>query len=177
MAHPYPLPLTREGLNLARPTKSIGPDPEHEVPERFVRALQATLHERLVAVVLFGSRARGDYRHESDWDLLVIAEELPKDPFERRFQLMRGLPAGLRGAASMLAKTPREFEAHLPSIYLDIALDGSVLFDPAGYAGQRLARLREIIERVGLYRERTPAGDMWQWRDPPTGWWSVEWDS
>lgn len=35
-------------------------DLEHEVPLKAVEALRADLGERLVAVVLFGSRARGD---------------------------------------------------------------------------------------------------------------------
>jgi hypothetical protein len=61
-------------------------------------------------------------------------------------------------------------------MYLDIALDGEVLFDPQGYAAQRLAALRQIIERAGLYRERTPAGYLWRWRNPPSGRWSIEWE-
>lgn len=31
-------------------------------------------------VILFGSRARGDYRPDSDWDILVIGEEKPVEP-------------------------------------------------------------------------------------------------
>jgi len=33
-------------------------------------------------VVLFGSRARGDYTDRSDVDILVVADDLPKDPRE-----------------------------------------------------------------------------------------------
>lgn len=36
----------------------------------------------LKLVVLFGSRARGDYTDESDVDILVVADDLPKDPRE-----------------------------------------------------------------------------------------------
>lgn len=33
-------------------------------------------------VVLFGSRARGDYTENSDIDILVVADDLPRDPRE-----------------------------------------------------------------------------------------------
>lgn len=36
----------------------------------------------LKLVVLFGSRVRGDYTDESDVDILVVADDLPKDPRE-----------------------------------------------------------------------------------------------
>lgn len=151
--------------------------PEHEVPRKAIEGLSAGLGDRLVCVVLFGSRARGDHRAESDWDLLVIAEGLPQHLLDRRLHLVEALPLGICGSISMLAKTPGEFEAALPSIYLDIALDGQVLYDPRGYAAQKLAKLREILDRVGLYREHTSAGDIWRWRTPPAGRWAVEWDS
>ena len=41
------------------------------------RGARAASPDRLVAVVLFGSRARGEGSETSDWDLLVIAEGLP----------------------------------------------------------------------------------------------------
>ena len=42
---------------------------------RFVEAVHARYCERLVDVVLFGSRARGDARDDSDYDLAVIIED------------------------------------------------------------------------------------------------------
>ncbi|WP_322487498.1 nucleotidyltransferase domain-containing protein [Chloroflexus sp.] len=42
-----------------------------------VAAFQQQLGHNLIGIVLFGSRARGDARPESDWDLLLIAEHLP----------------------------------------------------------------------------------------------------
>lgn len=153
-------------------------DSAWEVPQRVVEGLRGGLGSRLVSVVLFGSRARGDHHPESDWDLLVIVKGLPRPPLDRRAYLVKTLPRGRCPSVFMLAKTPEEFEAALPSIYLDIALDGKILYDRRSYARKRLAKLNEIIERVGLYRERTPAGDVWNWRNPPAfGRWSVEWDS
>lgn len=150
-------------------------DSEINVMDRFVGALAAGLGDRLVGVVLFGSRARGDHRPDSDWDVLVIAEGLPEHPLERHRRLVDALRPRFAGLVSLLAKTPEEFEAYLSAIYLDIALDGKILFDPRGYAADKLSRLRGIIERKGLDRERTPAGDRWRWRKPPPRHWSIEW--
>jgi hypothetical protein len=81
-----------------------------------------------VAVVLFGSRARGDSSAESDWDLLVIADGLPEKPFQRHLFLTRALPPGCE-AVSLLARTPEEFDAHVSSLHFDIALDGKILIN------------------------------------------------
>jgi|SRR5581483_11138572 predicted nucleotidyltransferase len=150
-------------------------DLEQAVPQKVVEALRRGLGERLVAVVLFGSRARGDHRPESDWDLLVIAEGLPERPFHRQ-QLLNRLVSACRAPVSVIARTRQEFESHLPSLYLDIALDGRILYDPTGYAAQRLAHLRRLIEEAGLYRQRTAAGDVWNWRKPPRGPWVMTWE-
>jgi hypothetical protein len=74
--------------------------------------------------------------------------------------------------------TPKEpeFEAHLPSLYLDIALDGRILYDRQNYAAQKLPALRGLIQRVGLYRERTPVGDVWRWRKEPVTGWALQWE-
>jgi predicted nucleotidyltransferase len=81
----------------------------------------------LVAVVLFGSRARGEAHEGSDWDVLVIARRLPGRSLKRAIQLKQMLPPECRGEVSLLAKTPEEFMSNLPDLYLDIALDGIVL--------------------------------------------------
>ena len=150
--------------------------PEQDVLKQIVMALQTALADRLVAVVLFGSQARGDASQDSDWDVLVIAEALPEKSFERHMFLKRLLPPAWRGAISVLAKTPSEFEAHLPSLYLDIALDGQILYDPRRYAAGRLADLRRLIERAGLHRERGLDGDIWRWREEPAAAWALEWE-
>ncbi|MBI3974589.1 MAG: nucleotidyltransferase domain-containing protein [Chloroflexi bacterium] len=149
---------------------------EQQIPARTVEALQSALGETLVAVVLFGSRARGDAHEASDWDVLVIAEGLPDGPLERHFFLNRLLPSEYGDAVSLLARTPAEFESHIASLYLDIALDGQILYDPRWYAAERLATLRRLIRQLGLRRERTEAGDVWQWQKQPPRVWSLEWE-
>ncbi len=140
-----------------------------------VEALKQELDDSLIAVVLFGSRARSEAREESDWDLLVIAHDLPPRPFQRHRFLKQMLPSTWRGLISLLAKTPEEFEASLPALYLDIALDGVVLYDPEGYAQEKLTRLRELIREKGLHRERIGRDFAWQWEEFPGFDWILEW--
>lgn len=45
------------------------------------------LGQQLVSVVLYGSRARGDARPDSDFDLLIIADSLPGERQRRELAL------------------------------------------------------------------------------------------
>ena len=105
----------------------------HQELSMVISALRQGLGDKLVAVVLFGSRARGDATEVSDWDLLVIAWDLPSSFFQRHLQLTALLPVEWRGWVGLLARTPAEFEARISSLMLDIYLDGVVLDDPEQY--------------------------------------------
>jgi uncharacterized protein len=140
---------------------------ELEIPERIVSGLREGLGDDLLAVVLFGSRARGEAREVSDWDFLVVARDLPERTLERAFRLKKMLPPLHRGEARLLAKTPEEFTAGLPDLYLDIALDGVILHDTDGYMTERLEFLRTLIRRKGLRREKDGRDLIWSWEEPP----------
>ena len=86
------------------------------------------------------------------------------------------LPRPCRGAVSLLARTPAEFDAGISSLYLDIALDGQIIYDPQDFGAQRFSFLRDLIRRKGLYRQRTPAGDLWRFRTLHTWGWELTWD-
>ena len=142
-----------------------------------VEELKEKLTDCLVAVVLFGSRARGDAHKESDWDILVIAHDLPDRSFRRHIFLKAQLPLKWRAAISLIAKTPEEFEAALPAFYLDIALDGIVLYDPHRYMQEKLSRLQTLIRKKGLRRKKIEGSFAWQWDKFPGFDWSIEWDT
>jgi predicted nucleotidyltransferase len=144
---------------------------------KVISALKQELADDLVAVVLFGSRARGDANEASDWDLMIIARNLPDQVFERHLVLKTMLPIAWRGITAILAKTPQEFEARLPGLYLDIALDGIVLYDTHEYIAERLARLRRLIQKKGLRRELSQRDMVWRWQKFPGFNWSLEWEA
>ena len=86
------------------------------------------------------------------------------------------LPDMWRGQAAILAKTPEEFEAYLPSLFLDIALDGIILYDSDGYMADRLHHLQHLIQIKGLQREQTGKELIWRWQKFPGYDWSLEWE-
>jgi len=138
-------------------------------------ALKTGLKDHLLAVALFGSRARGEEKMGSDWDLFVLAERLPENPLDRQAYLKAMLPLRLATKVSMLAKTPKEFEAELLAVYLDIAADAVILFDPQEYLKAKLQEVREIARDVGLRRRRWKGQWIWDWEKPPQGVWEVNW--
>ena len=139
-------------------------------------ALREQLGSQFIALVLFGSRARGDAEDTSDWDLLLIAENLPRKAFDRHLYVKQLLPHSWRAVASVLAKTPEEFDASLQTVYLDIATDGVVLYDTGQYITDRLMLVRQQLQSVGLHRVQQGRDMHWRWKTAPWADWSFEWD-
>jgi predicted nucleotidyltransferase len=74
-----------------------GKEQKQETLREVVEALHQGLGNNLVAVVLFGSQARGEATEVSDWDLLVLAHGLPSIPLQRHVQLTTLLPVKWQG--------------------------------------------------------------------------------
>jgi predicted nucleotidyltransferase len=124
--------------------------------------LQTSLGKSLSSVILFGSRARGDGDEDSDWDLLVVANDLPSNPFRRRLLLKQRLPDEWRARVAFLIYTPDEFAHHVSSLLLGVAKDGVVLYDRNGLAARRLDYFRKELRHWGVVRERTCTGEVWR---------------
>ncbi|HEY3255099.1 MAG TPA: nucleotidyltransferase domain-containing protein [Polyangiaceae bacterium] len=140
------------------------------VPE----ALRKVFGAALVAVALFGSRARGDSRADSDLDFYVLVNGLPADPFERARVLSNALPSQVAHCLNVLARTVEEFETDITPLHLDLAVDARILFDTEGYLASRLEMVRRRIREAGL--ERKP-DLVWRWQTTPrTCDWSIRWD-
>jgi predicted nucleotidyltransferase len=81
-------------------------------------------------ILLFGSRARGDYRGESDYDLCII-----KEGVEHRRKLAQKIYRLLYGSGipvDIIVETPEEFERlknYSSLIYREIARNGRLLYE------------------------------------------------
>ena len=131
------------------------------------------LGDRLVGIVLYGSRARGDAREDSDVDLFLLAEDLPEDLWERARLLHFHSAQPRQPDVAIRALTPAEYARHLSSLDLDIAIDGRVLWDRDGHTASRLALIRQRLDEAGHYRT---ADLRWRWRESPsTDDWEIDW--
>ena len=101
-----------------------------------------------VAVVLFGSRARGGANFSSDFDLLILHREGGREEAERLVEALRseGIPVDAH------IYSLREASEHLPtsSILLDALQEGEVLVDRLGIS-DLIERAREL-RRKGIGR-------------------------
>ena len=116
--------------------------------------------------------ARGEARSDSDIDLLVIVEGLPRsrlarqDLFmqceERLAEILDELEdRGIHVDFSPILKTPEEASRITP-LYLDMVEDAIIVYDRAGFFESILVKLRNRLEELGA--ERVRIGRRWYWR-------------
>ena len=127
-------------------------------------------NEKILAVALFGSVARGEARSDSDIDLLVVHKEVDFNPAHRSvdivFALKEGnehkrlVDQGLNPQPSCIFMTERELWDR-PHILLDILFEGILLYD-VGMLESRLSALRERLNALGSKRVALPDGT-WYW--------------
>ena len=134
------------------------------VAEHYARALQEDLGPNLVSVVLYGSVARGEATVNSDIDLLVVCEELPRGRFARLARLEAGercatadmvalRSRGIDTRLSVVIRTRAEAQ-HAAPLYLDMVQDARLLYDRGGFFASVLGRLRERLLELGAERRQ-----------------------
>lgn len=123
--------LTGFTVQWRRMTSSVAASFPPFTPELLDRIVQCILHVGSPSrIVLFGSRARGDARPDSDLDLLVIEEsDLPR--YRRSPRYFRAL-AGVFPATEIVVWTPAEVDAwrNVPNAFITTALrEGRTLYE------------------------------------------------
>jgi predicted nucleotidyltransferase len=144
--------------------------------QNLITCFQQHFGNKLISVVLFGSRARGEFRPESDYDIFLLAKNLPERPLERLLFVRRAISAKFAEKIAITARTPEEFESGFPSFYLDLATDGIVLYDTAHYMTHKLHCIKEIIKQAGLERKKLEHQFSWEWKQQPQGHWEITWE-
>jgi predicted nucleotidyltransferase len=127
-----------------------------------------TYGERLVSLAVFGSFGRGTPRPDSDIDLLIVADGLPRGRMnrvrefgaaERKFRAR--LPEGsFRRELSPVIKSREETAVGSP-LFLDMVDDAHMLFDTDGFFTGTLAGLKKRLEALGS--RRIWKGSAWYW--------------
>ena len=139
--------------------------------DRLLARLGAELDERLVAVALYGSVARGEARAESDIDLFLVYRgdrDSVADTFVEVELELRAAPLTAQLRARGVPTNPMPVlrsEAALvdtPWLLLDISHHGIILFDPRQVLHAKLAALRRRLAELGSRRIELADGT-WYW--------------
>lgn len=147
------------------------PPPWRALIERLVAEYRAALGDDLLAIVCFGSVARGQAGPESDLDLYVVTRGRVSVLLDERLTRVRRVREGpeyqalvregYRPDLAPLYHTKAELKAH-PWILLDIAHHGIILHDPDGILGRELEAIRRRLRELGSRRIERPDGS-WYW--------------
>lgn len=114
----------------------------------YIEQLTEIIHPK--AIILFGSMARGEAHVQSDYDLMVIASDLPRDFWERQDLLWFGKPLSV----DIIGLTPDEVITHINrGLILDALLEGIVVY---GDAANLQLEAERYIQEQNL--QRTPNG-------------------
>jgi len=126
----------------------------------------------LLALVIFGSYARGENRRNSDLDLLIILSEAPKwrkrlEEFENAIKKVELIAQQLyeeediSGEFSPYILSQEEAFTFQP-IYFDLYEHHLVVFDPQGIFERLLDSLGKLLQECRA--EKSSWGNFWEWR-------------
>lgn len=114
---------------------------------------KAELPFDITSVVVFGSRVKGKATPHSDIDLLIVADGINQKWHRRGEEIIRikrylkGLPADILLFTKQEVKS--NFRNHNP-LFLDIALDGIIVFDKDKFLENLMKETIEYIKQKGI---------------------------
>lgn len=127
--------------------------------------------ERLISLAIFGSVAAETMRPDSDIDIFICAENLPRGRWARlkEFLLMEEAltPAldslkksGIFASLSPIIKTPSETEAG-SLLFIDMTENVKILYDKNSFLRNYLDKLKNKLQELGS--KKYQIGNAWYW--------------
>ena len=145
--------------------------PEHPFIGAVRRAARAAYGERLRSFAIFGSVVRRTARADSDLDVFLVVDDLPRgrrarlqtfDPIERAVapEIESLATSGIAVELSAVLRSPEDLQIASP-LLLDLTEDAVILEDRGGVLAAALDALRRRLQRLGSRRIWTDTG--WYW--------------
>jgi|MonGeyMetagenome_1017769.scaffolds.fasta_scaffold158942_3 Nucleotidyltransferase domain. len=106
-------------------------------------------------IILFGSRARGDFTESSDFDVLIVGDEVPIDPRKVPNELYMWVVRMFRGAVDPIFMNTEVFLRKLKDgvpFILQAIEEGVVIYREEGFWREVMeiySRVRPLYERRG----------------------------
>ena len=146
-------------------------EPHKTLIGRLIEALKRKYGDKFISLVVFGSVARGEARKDSDIDLLLVIDSIPKRRLERQKEFMEVekevegylnelFDEGYFIDFSPIIKTPEE-AMRLSPLYLDMVEDAIIAYDKDDFFMKILEKVRKRLEELGSKRVRM--GRKWYW--------------
>ncbi|HID91389.1 TPA: HEPN domain-containing protein [Candidatus Bathyarchaeota archaeon] len=130
-----------------------------------VVSLRKLYGDRLEGVMLFGSRARGDEREDSDYDVLILVSSYVWGPLEDYFQAYRALKPFrervLKDTTVAVISLDDLQESVSTSPVLNALCEGVVLYDREGRMGRAKGKLVRKLKELGVRRVKEEWGYTW----------------
>ncbi|QXJ29059.1 Nucleotidyltransferase domain protein [Saccharolobus shibatae B12] len=146
-------------------------EPYATLLNNMIKIMKEEFKDDLISVVLYGSVARGDNRNDSDVDILIVMDNLPRDSMLKRIRLFETKVEdklnldeywnkGYYVSLSPILKTPEE-AGKISPLYLDMVYDAVILYDKDEFFTKILQKLKERLTELGA--ERVRMGKKWYW--------------
>ncbi len=122
--------------------------------ERYCRVLEQRFGRELRSIVAFGSQIAGTARAESDLDVVIVVEGLPRrrsDRFDLLRPLARSVGEPFASALSLIALTPEQATSTKP-FYLGMLDAHRIVLDRDGFFREILERLERRLAALGARR-------------------------
>ncbi len=143
---------------------------------RLLKLMQEQMGERLRAVCLYGSLARGQAQRGSDVDLFIVVQGEQKEAEEMWAAAHRALDTtpeyealvqrGIWPDLSPFIVTQAFLAAETPWLLLEVQDHGIILYDPQGVLADKLEAVRQRMRELGTKKVMMPDGS-WYWDIKP----------